>query len=180
MPNKISVLASVLLLLSCSQNAPDPNGSHDSSGVRVIENVPFVRQKDSFCGPAAMASVMKFHGQDVSQDAIAEEVYTPKLRGALISDMENFANEMGYRAETRTGDLNTLISVIDEGVPAILIVDLGKWVVTVPHYYVVYGYDKSRKNFIMHTGFKSDQKIDFSELDREWRKMDRLMLLLRK
>ncbi len=180
MPNKISALASVLLLLSCSWNVPDLNGSHYSSGVKVIENVPFVRQKGSFCGPAAMASIMKFYGQDLSQDTIAEEVYTPKLRGALISDMENFANEMGYRAETRTGDLNTLISVIDEGVPAILIVDLGKWVVSVPHYYVVYGYDKSKKNFIMHTGFESGQKIDFSELDSEWRKMDRLMLILRK
>lgn len=180
MVKKIVILISVFFLVSCSQNVSIPEGVPASQDVKVIENVPFVRQKDNFCGPAAMASVMSFYGQDISQDAISKEVYTPKLRGALISDMENFAREMGYQAETKNADLNGLISVVEEGIPAILIVDLGKWVASVPHYYVLYGYNKDKSTFLLHTGFKSDQEMSFSELDKQWEKMNRLMLILRK
>jgi ABC-type bacteriocin/lantibiotic exporter with double-glycine peptidase domain len=142
--------------------------------------VPFVKQKDFFCGPAAMASIMRFYGRNISQEEIAEEVYSPKLKGALISDMENYAKEMGYKTETINGDLDTLISTINGGVPAIVLVDLGKWIVSVPHYYVVYGYDKNRNTFLLNTGFESNQEMSFSKLDNEWRKMNRLMLVIRK
>ncbi|MBI2486303.1 MAG: C39 family peptidase [Deltaproteobacteria bacterium] len=174
------LLVVVLLIAGCSQR-PSIHGSVPASNeAKVIENVPFVKQKGKFCGPAAMASVMRFYGQNISQEEIAKEVYTPKLGGALISDMEYFAREMGYKAETKNGDLKAIISIINEGIPTILIVDLGKWVVSVPHYYVVYGYNKSSSTFLLHSGFKGDQEMSFSELDKEWEKMNRLMLVVRK
>ena len=169
-----------LFLAGCSQWHSVEEGISASDEAEVIENVPFVKQKDEFCGPAAMESVMRFYGQDINQEEIAEHVYTPKLGGALISDMENFAREMGYKTETKNGDLDTLISVIDQGIPVIVIVDLGRWVLSVPHYYVVYGYDKSKGVFILHTGFKGAQVVSFSELDKEWEKMNKLMLVMRK
>ena len=170
----------VFLFVGCSQRLPLDKTLAASNEAKIIENVPFVKQKDRFCGPAAMASVMGFYGENITQEEVAKEVYTPELGGALISDMQYFAREMGYEAETRNGDLNGIISVINEGIPPILIVDLGKWVVSVPHYYVVYGYNKGRSTFLLHTGFKSDQEMSFSELDKEWGKMNRLMLVIRK
>ena len=175
-----SAIIFFLLLAGCSQQHTVKESISNSEGARVIENVPFVKQKDEFCGPAAMESVMRFYGQDISQEEIAEHVYTPKLGGALISDMENFAREMGYTTETKNGDIDALISVIDQGIPVIVIVDLGRWVLSVPHYYVVYGYDKSKGVFILHTGFKGAQVVSFSELDKEWEKMNKLMLVVRK
>lgn len=157
-----------------AETVPRPGNS------KIIENVPFVKQKDEFCGPAAMVSVMKFYGRDITQDEIAKEVYTPKLKGALISDMENYAKAQGYKTETVNGDLNLLMSLVDEGVPAIVLVDLGKWVVTVPHYYVLYGYDKDRSVFVIHTGYRSGKEISFKTLDKQWEKMNRLVLILRK
>jgi ABC-type bacteriocin/lantibiotic exporter with double-glycine peptidase domain len=174
------VIILISTLLSCSQRPSIHKDFSTSDEVRVIENVPFIKQKGNFCGPAAMASVMRFYGQNIDQEEIAKRVYTPELRGALISDMENFAREMGYKAETRNGDLNTLISIINEGTPPIVLVDLGKWFVSFPHYYVVYGYNKSKKRFLLHTGFKGAQEMGFSELDREWKKMNRLLLIVRK
>jgi len=166
--------------VSCAERGSTYKNASGSGNERIIENVPFVKQKGFFCGPAAMASVMRFYGRDISQEEIAKAVYTPKLKGALISDMENYAREMGYKAETKNGDLNMLMSIIDEGVPAITLVDIGKWIITQPHYYVVYGYDKSRRVFFLHTGFAGDQEINFSSLDKEWKKMDRLVLIIRK
>jgi len=174
------VVILVLVLIDCSQRPSIHESIFSSDEARVIENVPFVKQKGNFCGPAAMASVMRFYGQNIDQEEVAKHVYTPELKGALISDMENFAREMGYKAETKNGDLSTLISIINEGIPPIVLVDLGKWVVSFPHYYVVYGYNKSKNTFLLHTGFKSAQEMGFSELDKEWKKMNRLLLVVRK
>jgi ABC-type bacteriocin/lantibiotic exporter with double-glycine peptidase domain len=174
------LLVPVFLFVGCSQRLPLDKTLAASNEAKIIENVPFVKQKDRFCGPAAMVSVMRFYGRNISQEEVAKEVYTPKLGGALISDMEYFAREMGYKAETKNGDLNAVISVINEGIPLILIVDLGKWVVSVPHYYVVYGYNKNRNTFLLHSGFKKNLEMSFSELDKEWEKMNRLMLVVRK
>ncbi|MGE5445935.1 MAG: C39 family peptidase [Ignavibacteriales bacterium] len=164
----------------CAQKGSTYENSSISGNARIIKNVPFVKQKGFFCGPAAMASVMRFYGRNISQEEIAKVVYTPKLKGALISDMENYAREMGYKAETKNGDLNMLMSLIDEGTPAITLVDVGKWIISRPHYYVVYGYDKSRNVFFLHTGSARDQEISFSRLEKEWEKMDRLVLIIRK
>jgi ABC-type bacteriocin/lantibiotic exporter with double-glycine peptidase domain len=174
------LLTCVLIGSSCSKETINTDNLSSSSSAKIIKNVPFVRQKDKFCGPAAMASVMNFYGQNISQDEISEEVYSPELKGALISVMENFAREMGYNASTINGDENTLISLVDEGIPSIILVDLGIWVVSVPHYYVVYGYNKSKETFIINTGFTSNKEINFKDLDKEWEKMNRLMLIVRR
>jgi ABC-type bacteriocin/lantibiotic exporter with double-glycine peptidase domain len=146
----------------------------------VVENVPFVKQKDKFCGPAAMASVMQFYGRNIDQDEIAKEVYVPELNGALISDMENFAGENGYSTEVTNGDIESLKSLIDNQLPVIILVDKGKWKVSVPHYYVAYGYNDEKRVILLHTGFESAQEISFDKLDNQWKKMNRLMLVIKK
>ncbi len=175
-----TLIINSIFLASCAQKDSTYKNGSISDDARIIENVAFVKQKDFFCGPAAMASVMRFYGRDINQEEIAKVVYTAKLNGALISDMENYARGMGYKAETKNGDLDLLMSLIDEGTPAITLVDLGRWIISQPHYYVVYGYDKSKKKFFLHTGFAKDQEISFSRLDKEWKKMDRLVLIIRK
>jgi hypothetical protein len=48
-----------------------------------IEGVPFYRQSESTCGPAALASVLAFWGRAESLERITAGVYLPKLSGAL-------------------------------------------------------------------------------------------------
>jgi len=127
-----------------------------------------------------MASVLGYYGDHVTQEEIAEKVYTPKLDGALISDMENYARDSGYKAETLSGNIDAIEKEIDDGVPVILLVDVGKWMVNVPHYYVVYGYDTGKGVFIINTGDKGGVEIPFERLDGEWEKMNRLMLIVKK
>ncbi len=167
-------------MAGCAGNGTGAGGSPVIKSGKVISGVPFIKQNDKFCGPAAMASVLSYYGDDVTQEEVAEKVYTPKLEGALISDMENFARESGYKAETVNGDISAIEREIDGGVPVILLVDRGKWMVSVPHYYVVYGYDAERRVFIANTGDEEGVEIPFERLDREWEKMNRLMLIVKK
>ena len=63
------VLTIILAIPGCSQkeNAPEP-----SSDYVLIENVPFVKQQDNYCGPAAMASLMQFLGQVMDQNTVVK------------------------------------------------------------------------------------------------------------
>jgi len=168
----------VNLISGCAQNQPSSQISSDNDNVVIVENVPFVKQKDKFCGPASLASVMQFYGKDIDQDEIAEVVYIPELNGALISDMENYAKDRGYKVESVNGNIEMLKSNLDENNPVILLVDKGKWKVSVPHYYVAYGYNDLNRTVIIHTGYKQNQKISYEKLDQEWERMNNLMLTI--
>ena len=56
---------------------------------------------DQFCGPASLSSVLGFYGISLSQEAIADKVYIPKLKGALITDLENYVKSLGLKAESQ-------------------------------------------------------------------------------
>jgi ABC-type bacteriocin/lantibiotic exporter with double-glycine peptidase domain len=181
--NRILILSIFIVssaLPGCAGNSTGAGGNPAVISGRVISGVPFIKQKDQFCGPAALASVLAYYGDNITQEEIAERVYTPKLDGALISDMENFARDSGYKAETASGDITAIEKEIDEGVPVILLVDKGRWMVSVPHYYVVYGYDSRKGIFIVNTGDEGGVEIPFERLDGEWEKMNRLMLIVKK
>ncbi len=97
---------------SCTKTDINSSGSIDHS--TVISGVPFVKQKYQLCGPAALTSVLRYYGSETNQDEIARVVYTPELKGSLISDMKHYAGENGFNASTQNGDLESLIKLIEE------------------------------------------------------------------
>ncbi|MGI9533690.1 MAG: cysteine peptidase family C39 domain-containing protein [Thermodesulfobacteriota bacterium] len=163
-------------LISCTKT--DVKNSGSVSRENVIQNVPFVKQKYRFCGPAALTSVFRYYGLSTDQDEIAESVYTPELNGSLISDMKHYAEENGFRAFTDNGNIDKLLLLIDQKTPVILLVDKGKLGVNIQHYYVVYGYNPQKNSFTIHDGRKSGREIGSGKLDGEWKKMNRFMLVI--
>ncbi len=139
-------------------------------------DVPFVRQERDFCGPASLSVVLKYYGKDVSQEEIAKEVYSPKLKGALITDLRIYAQSQGFRAEVLQGDLRDIEGYTDKGIPVIILVELGGWVRSVPHYMVVVGYDD--EYFIVHTGYEANRRMKKEDLDKVWKRMGRVMLVV--
>ena len=99
------VLGMILLLTSCARK--EIAAGSEPQDV-YIENVPFVKQKDKYCGPSAMASVLQFHGQYIDRDEIAGVIYIPELNAALMSDMENYAASIRYYDERTNGKLEPL------------------------------------------------------------------------
>ncbi|MFN3813864.1 MAG: C39 family peptidase [Aquificaceae bacterium] len=138
--------------------------------------VPFVKQKDDFCGPAALSSVLMYYGVGKSQEDIAKSVYIPKLKGALITDLENYAKEQGFKTELFQGNLQDIKKFIDQGKPVILLVDLGFLWISVPHYIVVVGYDE--KYMYANTGYREKKAFGYEDLDIKWSKMGRVALVV--
>ncbi len=112
----------------------------------------------------------------MSQEEIGQRVYDPKLKGALITDLEKYARERGFKTSLKVSNLQELRDYLKEGIPPIVLVDLGKLWVSLPHYMVVVGYKD--ETFFVHTGYEASKPISAKELDRVWSKMGRVVLIL--
>jgi ABC-type bacteriocin/lantibiotic exporter with double-glycine peptidase domain len=141
-----------------------------------IEGVPFIQQDSQFCGPAALASVMSYYGAPVDQKVIGSKVYSEKLQGALITDLERYARDAGFETSSGRGTVEGLKAEIDRRRPVIVLVDRGFWVLSRTHYLVVFGYDD--EGFTAHDGFTASKRYDYDEFRDIWGKMGNVYLLI--
>jgi ABC-type bacteriocin/lantibiotic exporter with double-glycine peptidase domain len=152
-------LTTILLLIALISSDP---GSYE------IQGVPFVKQESYFCGPASLASVFAYYGSVIDQGTIAKSVYTEKLQGALVTDLQNYAQGKGFQTRLSQGTMNDLKNFVTEKRPVIVLVDLGFWVFSKPHYLVVTGYND--RGFIAHTGYEASRNFAYAEFEKIWEK----------
>ena len=143
-----------------------------------IEGVPFIQQDSQFCGPAALASVMSYYGAPVDQKTIGSKVYSEKLQGALITDLERYARDAGFQTRSGQGTVEGLKEEIDRRRPVIVLVDRGFWVLSRTHYLVLFGYDD--EGFTAHDGFSASKRYRYDEFREIWGKMGNAYLLVYK
>ncbi len=142
----------------------------------VIAGVPFLPQEDDTCGPSSLAMVLQFLGRNVDTAEIVRETRTEGLKGTLITDLAGAARRRGFEAEIADLDLPRLRERISAGVPVILLVDLGIWSWSRPHYLVAYGW--TPEGVVAHSGGERGKVIPFPTLDAQWAKMGRLAILV--
>lgn len=106
----------------------------------MIPDVPFIQQREGYCGPATLAMVLRWAGRDVSADSLASQVFTPGLKGSLQSDMISASRRIGMMARW-----------------------LPQW-----HYAVVIGYDLPNRKIIMHSGPEAFKQWDIQTFERSW------------
>ena len=135
-----------------------------------VTGVPFVRQKQFFCGPAALASVARFYGKTVDQDEVAQKVFSEKLKGSLTLDLQLFARDQGYWTSTAQQDLDDLKLCLDLRVPVIVFMQVGPRLFRQLHFVVVTGYEEDRGIFLAHDGYRPDAVISFRSFERQWRR----------
>ncbi len=141
-----------------------------------IEGVPFIQQDSQFCGPAALASVMSYYGAPVDQKVIGSKVYSEKLQGALITDLERYARDAGFETSSGRGTVEGLKAEIGRRHPVIVLVDRGFWVLSRTHYLVVFGYDDD--GFTAHDGFSASERYRYDQFRESWGKMGNAYLLV--
>jgi ABC-type bacteriocin/lantibiotic exporter with double-glycine peptidase domain len=120
--------------------------------------------------------VLRFLGSDVPTAVLVRETRTEGLRGTLITDLADAARRRGFAAEVADLDLSRLRDRISAGDPVILLIDLGRWVWSRPHYLVAYGWTPD--GLEAHSGREKAKVIPFSTLDAQWGKMGRLALVV--
>jgi len=143
-----------------------------------IEGVPFYRQSESTCGPAALASVLAFWGRQVNLEEVTAKVYLPKLRGTLPMDMENYAREAGFKTESSAGTLQELKVYIRKGIPIICLLDLGFGIYQRPHYVTVVGFDDMNEVIIEHDGVTQNSVVTYEKFRKAWTRAGSWMLTI--
>ncbi|MBI5342832.1 MAG: C39 family peptidase [Deltaproteobacteria bacterium] len=178
-PGAVLLLGSALFLLGGCAGAGPVNGREAGArSAAVIPGVPFLPQEEDTCGPSSLAMNLRFLGSDALTADLVRETRTEGLKGTLITDLAAAARRRGFAAEVIDLDLLRLRERISAGAPVILLVDLGAWVWSRPHYLLAYGW--TSEGIVAHSGREQGKVIPFSELDAQWAKMGRLTLIVRR
>lgn len=151
-----------------------------SAPARLDLAVPVEKAAHERCGPAALAMVMRFYGADSAALAEAGRAYDPALRGALITDLAAAARRAGFRADVSTLTADSLIALLREGVPPVVLYQTGRRPVTSPHYAVVRGWDASEEAFLLNDGGNEPRRTRRSDLEGRWRTAGSQALVVRR
>jgi len=151
------VLFSLIIFQGCAAG-PDTVTSEisPSIGSGRVDKVPFYPQVSFQCGPASLAGVLNFFGEDVTPDEIAEAIFRTDVRGTVTLDMVLYARKRGFLAEWYNGSVDDMRRSIDERAPLIVMVDLGFASIRKNHFMVVVGY--TPEGVIANSG-KTRQKL---------------------
>lgn len=133
----------------------------------IITQVEFIDQTTGYCGPAALTMLLRWVGKDIGVDQVAAQVYTPKLKGSLQTDLISATRRQGLMAVT-INNMESLLIEIAAGHPVIIFENLSfNWAPNW-HYAVVVGYDLQKQEIILHSGHQPFYHWDIKKFERSW------------
>lgn len=172
----------LLLLSACASTPQSKQLRADGAGALPLAveltDTPFFPQTQYQCGPAALATVMEFHGVNTTPEELASQVYLPERKGSLQIEMAVAARRhdmLPYRLEPTLG---SLFSELAAGNPVLVLQNLGfawypQW-----HYAVVVGYDINNNEIILRSGETERWLTPIEVFERTWQRADHWALVI--
>jgi ABC-type bacteriocin/lantibiotic exporter with double-glycine peptidase domain len=136
-------------------------------------DVPFVEQREETCGPASLAMVLSYWGDDVTHDELAKAA-AEEPGGVYGSSLAALASQRGHRAVAFEGDLGLLRDYLGRGWPLVVALDAGKGRF---HDVVVVGIGKD--DVLVHDPARGPgRRMGVSAFVRRWNRSGRWTLLV--
>ncbi len=143
-----------------------------------LTDTPFYPQTENYCGPATMATLLKFHGVETTPEELAKQIYIPERKGSLQIEMTVATRRhemLPYKLEPELIDLFTEIAA---GNPVLVLQNLSfnwypKW-----HYAVVVGYDIKKREIILRSGTTRRWITPIKVFERTWQRADHWALVI--
>jgi len=178
----IEVSAFVLSLLLALSAAAQP-GSLGSAQpppppIHHIADVPLVERNTNWCGPAALAAVLRYHGEEIAAADIADDIYLPHYRGSLNLDLLIYARKRGFEVWANASSDDAMRRSIARDRPVICMVRRGNVVARRNHYVVVSGYDSERRVWFLDSGNGREETFTEADFEREWAECGHWMLVV--
>lgn len=168
----VTLLAAALLVGGCTtaQQTRDILASPgDLPVTAAAPDVPFFPQEKYYCGPAATAMVLGWSGLPVTQEEMAEQVYTPGREGTLQPDIIAAMRRNG-RLAIPVDDLRELLGEIAAGRPVLVFQNLALDFAPRWHYAVATAYDLEAGELIMNTGIWENRPVALRTFEHTWRR----------
>lgn len=168
----------LILTVGCATDLTFQKATGRNEEGAIIAHVPFVSQEPDFCGPATLAMIFNFWGLRVTQEEIADEIYSPKLKGTLSIEMALYAMQKGFEADVYSATLEDLKTKIRAGFP-LIVSHREKPEKELVHYLVVFGFDDDKKIIFVHSGKKQHMTMGYQTFLTYWRLADNLTFFIR-
>jgi tetratricopeptide (TPR) repeat protein len=162
-----SLFFGLALTSACSSVTPLHSNDTGIADERLL-NVPFYAQDDFHCGPAALAGLLQYFGEDYSPATIANWVYVPERRGSFQLEMVAAIRRAGFIAYPLDGEIKNILAEVNAGNPVLVLQNLGlswwpQW-----HYATVVGYDINRQKMVLNSGSIKNYKVSAGTFARTW------------
>ncbi|NVK24035.1 MAG: PA2778 family cysteine peptidase [Gammaproteobacteria bacterium] len=160
-----------LIIFGCA------NANHHIKQVTVnsapytIPNVPFYPQQTFYCGPTTLAEVANFHGAELTPEQIAPKIFIPNREGSLQLEMVAATRQLELLAYAKkNGDLDTLIELVNQDIPVIVLQNNGVSWLPQWHYSVVIGFDLPNEVIILHSGLDKNIHVNVGVFMNTWQR----------
>lgn len=195
------VLAAAMAVGLAHRGLPPP-GPKAIPSAHHIQGVPFAERREDWCGPAAMAAVLQFHGEKTTAAQIAKEIYLPGYRGTLNLDLLLWARKQGLEGlgeqrrgvrrrrrrriagagcklrRSRSGGGPDPAGGRARDRPVICMVRRHGGIADRNHFVIVRGYDNSRRIWFLDEGQGKEQTEGMEGFARDWQECGEWMLVV--
>jgi hypothetical protein len=133
----------------------------------LVKSAPFINKQVNYCGPSTLAMAMRSVGKNVPVEEVAQQVYTPGLKGTLQEDMISASRRNGMLAVPIHG-LPSLMRELAAGHAVIIFENLAFTWFPMWHYALAIGYDLYDEDIILHSGPEAFKHWDLRKFERSW------------
>jgi hypothetical protein len=142
-------------------------------------NVPIVEQAPERCGEAALAMVLRYYGAAPTALREVDGVFNPAVAGSRIDDLADAARRAGYDATVAALTPDSLIELLSDGVPPILLYRDGSGPAAPGRFGVVTEWDASQASFTLNDGTARRRVTRRDDLVKQWTLAGSLALIVR-
>ncbi len=168
-PGPAAVAALAVALTGCAASPPLSDGlTRDAPRSIELSATPFFPQEDYQCGPAALATLLRASGLDVTPETLAPEVFVPGLRGSLQIELIGATRRHGRLPYVLATTADEMIAELDAGRPVLLLQNLGAERLPLWHYAVLIGYDADRNVALLRSGRTKRQEVRWQRFAKTW------------
>lgn len=162
------ILIAVMLIAGCSSTPRAMLDSYPDRSISEVASVPFFPQKAYQCGPAALATLLVWAGQDISPDQLAPALYIDDRKGSLQVELLATTRRHGLLPYVHPGEFERLWRLLENDVPVLVLQNLGfawypQW-----HYAVVVGFDAQQNQVLLRSGEEQLRREPFEDFAHSW------------
>lgn len=163
-----AILASAALA-GCAASPPLADGlaGHAPRSIE-LSATPFYPQEEYHCGPAALATILRASGVEVTPESLAPEVFMPGRRGSLQIELVGAARRHGRLPYVLATTAHELVAELADGRPVLVLQNLGAARLPVWHYAVLIGYDAERNVALLRSGREQRLEMRWQRFAATW------------